>query len=50
VLFHKDPGKSTFTNTHEWCDEEHRHNIELFSNVDILKATPSFIPLFEKEE
>jgi len=49
VLFLKDQGKSTFTNTHEWCDERTRRNIGQFDNVDITAATPSFIPLFEKE-
>lgn len=49
VLFLRDPEENTFTNTHEWCDEETKHNLERFSKVDISAATPSFIPLFERE-
>lgn len=49
VLFLKAPGKNTFTNTHEWCDAQTRHNIERFNNIDISEVTPSFIPLFERE-
>lgn len=49
VLFLREPVKNTFTNTHEWCDEETAHNIGRFDNVDITITTPSFIPLFEKE-
>lgn len=49
VLFLRDPEKNTFTNTHEWCDEETRHNMSRFKNVDITIVTPNFIPLFEKE-
>lgn len=49
VLFLKDPGENTFTNTHEWCDEKTQRNIGQFDNVNITTVTPSFIPLFEKE-
>jgi len=49
VLFLRDPGANTYTNTHEWCDEETLPNIGRFNNTDIEIATPSFIPLFEKE-
>ena len=49
VLFLRDPGENTFTNTHEWCDEGTPHNMDLFKSIDISIATPSFIPLFEKE-
>ena len=49
VLFLKDPGEDTFTNTHEWCDDGTESNIGRFKSVNITEATPSFIPLFERE-
>ena len=49
VVFLKDYGKNTFTNTHEWCDERTQSNMGRFKSVNIAEATPSFIPLFERE-
>jgi len=49
VLFLKDPGEDTFTNTHEWCDKETQFNMSRYKHVNIKGVTPSFIPLFERE-
>ena len=49
ALFLKDSGANTFSNAYEWHDADTQSNIERFKNVDIEMATPSFIPLFEKE-
>ena len=49
VLFLRNPDENTFTNTHEWCDEETRANLGQYNSVDIMEVTPSFIPLFKKE-
>ena len=49
VLFLRNMEDDTFTNTHEWCDEKTQFNMSRFKKVNINSATPSFIPLFEKE-
>ena len=49
VLFLRNSEDYTFTNTHEWCDEGTITNLGRYISIDIMKATPSFIPLFEKE-
>lgn len=49
VLFLRDMGKNTFTNTHEWCADGIKTRIGRYRNIDLTVATPNFIPLFEHE-